>query len=573
MDDFLSINGEYIDKNEILKRQDGQLRWEDWREHSTWIDDIAAEKADVNVDELDRVNLRQDDQYAFAADEDGHDTTYDFTSEEIRDAEEQRCEDSVKMYLKTIGAIPLLTAEEEKYWAREYKESRQFWTLLNCWIEEIFKLSETELRCLSKQQKMSLFKMANGALKKMNVGEKTNYFRLTEDELSSLSTNDCETMMLTEDEYLYLLPYKQTIELLQDKFDNFSFIVNNDDAELPDVPEDNAKVLQPPPRIDFVVKEYQLFSEYEINKLTVEEKVSLLTGNMDVLHYRFFHKPEIWFESVIHKMSAAQVIFNNTMAKREELKVVQVRARRCDESKDRLINSNLRLVVSIAKKYLNRGMGFLDLIQEGNLGLIRAVEKFDLCRGFKLSTYATWWIRQAISRALADQGELVRKPVHMVETITKLSKATKSIQQREGREPKNREIADEMSLSEEKVRDILKIAQKPISLEKPIGTDKDSLFQDFQENKSIIPPERETMYDLTRKKIDKILSSLLPREQQVIRLRFGLDDGHSRTLEEVGKHFNVTRERIRQIEVKALKKLRSMKNFFRGLMDFCDRSF
>ncbi|MEZ5338879.1 MAG: sigma-70 family RNA polymerase sigma factor [bacterium] len=374
------IPGEYYDQIHELILKNGVITREDLNEIITQNEDLTADKVELLLDELQEMGVQIEE--ASKSDDEGEDNRREggefFTKEEIEDADNLRLDDSVKMYLKTIGQIPLLTPEEEVYWAHEYHDNK--------------------------------------------------------------NSND------------------------------------------PD------------------------------------------------------------------------------------------KVRRASRAKQKLIEANLRLVVSIAKKYLNRGMSFLDLIQEGNIGLIRAVEKFEVDRGFKLSTYATWWIRQAISRALADQAELIRKPVHMVETITKLGRASKDIQQREGREASNHEIAEEMGISVEKVREILRVAQKPISLEKPIGNDKDSQFQDFQENKNIVSPEVETMYKLTRTKIYKILHTLSQREQRVIRLRYGLEDGHSRTLEEVGKEFNVTRERIRQIEMKALKKLKhnTRKKQFVGLIEFCD---
>ena len=374
------IPGEYYDQIHELILKNGCITREELNEIITQNDDLTADKVELLLDELQEMGVQivEASKSEDESDDSRRDNGDFFTKEEIEDADNLRLDDSVKMYLKTIGQIPLLTPEEEVYWAHEYHDNK--------------------------------------------------------------NSND------------------------------------------PD------------------------------------------------------------------------------------------KVRRASRAKQKLIEANLRLVVSIAKKYLNRGMSFLDLIQEGNIGLIRAVEKFEVVRGFKLSTYATWWIRQAISRALADQAELIRKPVHMVETITKLGRASKDIQQREGREASNHEIAEEMGISVEKVREILRVAQKPISLEKPIGNDKDSQFQDFQENKNIVSPEVETMYKLTRAKIYKILFTLSTREQRVIRLRYGLEDGHSRTLEEVGKEFNVTRERIRQIEMKALKKLKhnTRKKQFVGLIEFCD---
>ena len=295
-------------------------------------------------------------------------------------------------------------------------------------------------------------------------------------------------------------------------------------------------------------EELILDDDADIEKMDDEEEIELDKIDLSVPEGVSIEDPVRMYLKEIGKVSLLTADEEIELAKRME--------QGDEEAKKRLAEANLRLVVSIAKRYVGRGMLFLDLIQEGNLGLIKAVEKFDYRKGYKFSTYATWWIRQAITRAIADQARTIRIPVHMVETINKLIRVSRQLLQELGREPTPEEIAEEMKMPVDRVREILKISQEPVSLETPIGEEEDSHLGDFIQDDNVPVPADAAAFTLLKEQLIEVLGTLTEREQKVLRLRFGLDDGRARTLEEVGKEFDVTRERIRQIEAKALRKLR-----------------
>ena len=304
-----------------------------------------------------------------------------------------------------------------------------------------------------------------------------------------------------------------------------------------------------------------LDDDAELDKLDDEEEIELDKIDLSVPEGVSIEDPVRMYLKEIGKVSLLTADEEIELAKRME--------QGDEDAKKRLAEANLRLVVSIAKRYVGRGMLFLDLIQEGNLGLIKAVEKFDYRKGYKFSTYATWWIRQAITRAIADQARTIRIPVHMVETINKLIRVSRQLLQELGREPTPEEIAEEMDMNVDRVREILKISQEPVSLETPIGEEEDSHLGDFIQDDNVPVPADAAAFTLLKEQLIEVLGTLTEREQKVLRLRFGLDDGRARTLEEVGKEFNVTIERIRQIEAKALRKLRHPSRS-RKLKDYLD---
>ena len=347
---------------------------------------------------------------------------------------------------------------------------------------------------------------------------------------------------------------------IYDSLETLNIEVGNDEDLLPDLPDDAEPPIEEIAEIEEeeLVDPNTLVDSFSIDdpvRMYLKEigKVPLLSPDEEVeLAQQMSDGNEA--ERKLQEMDKARRA-GEAVDPEEEARLKKV-LRTGEKAKQKLAEANLRLVVSIAKRYVGRGMLFLDLIQEGNLGLIKAVEKFDYTKGYKFSTYATWWIRQAITRAIADQARTIRIPVHMVETINKVTRVSRQLLQELGHDPSPMEVAAEMNMPVEKVREILKIAQEPVSLETPIGEEEDSHLGDFIPDEGASEPSEAASFTLLKEQLVDVLSTLTPREEKVLKLRFGIEDGRTRTLEEVGKEFNVTRERIRQIEAKALRKLR-----------------
>ena len=415
--------------------------------------------------------------------------------------EQEVVDDPVRMYLHEIGRVPLLTADNEKVLAKKMERGKRINEIRQYWLQEYGRApSATQIM-------LTMLK---------DLGEASATIRLLQIELHLTPTNN----------FLDSTCGARLHDAIDGEIDQ-QLVQTIADEIGKSIPETEQLLINLAINSNLLPREVL---DAIAGDTTLDDIGSLVTNSELINSIQAY---EAQFETYLDNIKSA-----------------------AEETQQQLIEANLRLVVSVAKKHIGQGMSLLDLIQEGNIGLIRAVEKFDHHRGYKFSTYATWWIRQAITRAIADQARTIRIPVHMVETINKLLRVSRRLAQEYGREPTPKEIGLEMDMSPQKVREIAKVSQLPISLESPIGEEEDSHLGDFIEDRNALPPVDAASKQLLKEQIEDVLSTLTPREQRVLQLRFGLEDGRSRTLEEVGKEFAVTRERIRQIEAKALRKLR-----------------
>ena len=539
-----------------------------------------VEKSEAQLDDdLDEADLSDDLDDDEQLDEKG--LNEDDIDEEIDDDVENisgiKLDDPVKMYLKEIGKVSLLTAKEEIDLSRKMEMG-------------VIAHKKLEGINLNKQNKIELSNtIFFGNLAKAILianDEYKKYGKLSEE--SGYNLNGIIAMGGLFEEIMVQEPDLEKIEELKNKvlicniaqksvndkelsesdanslcdlFDSFDHILNTnvDESVLTFVYESFTNLLSK-----------ALNDEYlkTFDKLTIDSLIKAANRSKELSTDNLLSEEEIKeLNQLVEMSNVAHIIFDDNKLSQDDILKLKKAVLLSKRAKQKLAETNLRLVVSIAKKYVGRGMSFLDLIQEGNMGLMKAVDKYDYNRGFKFSTYATWWIRQAITRAIADQARTIRIPVHMVETINKLVRTQRQLVQELGRDPTNEEIAEQMGIEVNKVQEIRKIAQEPVSLETPIGEEEDSHLGDFIEDETAINPDEAANYTMLRENLNEVLSCLGAREKRVLQLRFGLIDGTPRTLEEVGKEFDVTRERIRQIEAKALRKLKSP-NKSESLKDF-----
>lgn len=478
-----------------------------------------------------------------------------------------KLDDPVKMYLKEIGKVDLLTATEEIILARRmeageiaqksihgYKFNKQNKNKLanDVFFGDLARVLENANKALTDEKDLDeeTVKDLEGLVNMGSLFRQIMENDLDKDQLDQLNAKiiicNIAQNSIDDDDLS-----RKDANILCDLFDSFDHMLN---------------IIENDEVVSMVYSSFNDLLKKAANKDTIKTNDQMIIDNLlktsefaaSIKNRVILSSDEASFlDYSINKRNLSLKMLNKEEFTEEELKKLKIDVLKSQRAKEKLAETNLRLVVSIAKKYVGRGMSFLDLIQEGNMGLMKAVDKYDYNRGFKFSTYATWWIRQAITRAIADQARTIRIPVHMVETINKLVRIQRQLVQELGRDPSNEEIADIMGIEVDKVSEIRKIAQEPVSLETPIGEEEDSHLGDFIEDDTAIDPGEAANYTMLREQLNDVLSCLGAREKRVLQLRFGLIDGTPRTLEEVGKEFDVTRERIRQIEAKALRKLKS----------------
>ncbi len=477
-----------------------------------------------------------------------------------------KLDDPVKMYLKEIGKVDLLTATEEIILARRmeageiahksmhgYKFNKQNKNKLanDVFFGDLARVLENANKSLQNKENLSdeTIKDLDGLVNMGSLFKQVMEDDLDKDQLEQLNAKIiiCNIAQNSIDDGLS----RKDANILCDLFDSFDHML---------------KIIENDEVVSMVYSSFNDLLKKAANKDAIKTNDQMIIDNLlktsefaaEIKNKKVISDDEAaYLAYIIEQRNMSLKMLNKEEFTDEELNKLKIDIIKSQRAKEKLAETNLRLVVSIAKKYVGRGMSFLDLIQEGNMGLMKAVDKYDYNRGFKFSTYATWWIRQAITRAIADQARTIRIPVHMVETINKLVRIQRQLVQDLGRDPSNEEIADIMGIEVEKVSEIRKIAQEPVSLETPIGEEEDSHLGDFIEDDTAIDPGEAANYTMLREQLNDVLSCLGAREKRVLQLRFGLIDGTPRTLEEVGKEFDVTRERIRQIEAKALRKLKS----------------